>query len=111
MQTEPAAVLQVPKSEVRVKCIVKPDDKDIRITWKKDNVNIDYWSIEKRKDQAFVFAGNDTLYIGSLKRKVTGKYECVASSQSSGTKVVAATTIEIKCKSSYLTNVLNENIS
>ena len=111
MQTEPTAVLQLPKSEVRVRCNVIPMSKDTRVTWKKDNADVKYWSKDKPQDQAFVFAGNDTLYIGSLKRRVTGKYECVASSQSSGAKVVAATTIEIKCKSSYLVNVLNENSS
>ena len=109
MQTEPTAVLQLPKSEVHVMCNVKPNDKDTRISWKKDNVEIKYWSKGKPKDQAFVFAGNNTLYIASLKRRVTGKYECIAYSQSSGTKVVATTTIEIKCKSSYFASVLNGN--
>ena len=79
-----------------------------RITWKKDNVIIESWSENRPKNEAFVMQANKTLYIGSLERRLTGKYECVAFSQSSDDRSVATTTIEIKCKSSspnFTTNI------
>ena len=107
--TYPTTVLQVPNSEVRVTCKADPDTRDTRITWKKDNVNIESWSKSRPKNEAFVIQTNDTLYIGSLENRLTGKYECAAFSQSLGESAVATTTIKTKCKLSSSNFACNIN--
>ena len=109
MTTNPTTVLQVPNSEVHVTCKVEPKTTGTRITWKKDNVIIESWTKNRPKNEAFVILTNDTLYIASLESRLTGKYECVAFSQSLGESAVATTTIATKCKLSSRSFASNIN--
>jgi len=93
---DPPSVATAAKSSVYVSCDVMPRT-GIRVTWKKDDKDVPLYPIGgSAKDMAYVFANNNTLYIGSVKRRHTGEYTCVAFSQTTGETVFKSTTITIQ---------------